>query len=422
MKILAGSSACVFMALCIALRRRQERRKSRCRSTGRCNSGVPTAGTLRRRDRGLRSRQDRDRCLRTGSSLGARVSPRRRFFWSQSGPDGSDYSRARFGAQPVLDLTSTVVSALDDSEGGLMDVVLHPDFATNRHFYLFRSIAASGDTVKSQVVRYELASDAASATEDAVILDDIPATPFHQGGRMRFGPDGMLYVAVGSDDPTPGAAHASQQTTGLAGKILRITPDGDVPSDNPWSGSAAFVIGVRNPQGLDWNANGDLIVTDHGPTFVDGAVPSVTGQDEVNVASSGANLGWPVTYGCAEAAGMTSPALVWEDGVPPGGAAFYTGTAISDWTGDLFIGVLGFSKGSSDKTGRHLHRVSFDASDPTKVSSHEVYLKGDAPDGFGRLRTVIMGPDGHLYVTTSNCDGRGTCGTDKDVVLRVTAP
>ncbi len=103
-----------------------------------------------------------------------------------------------------------------------------------------------------------------------------------------------------------------------------------------------------------------------------------------------------------------TPALTWNEAVPPGGAAVYTGKAIPEWRGNLIVGSLG---------SRHLHRVVFDGD---RVAQHEVYLAGDAPKGHGRLRDVIMGPDDELYVTTSNCDGRGTCPPEKDAILKIT--
>jgi aldose sugar dehydrogenase len=101
-----------------------------------------------------------------------------------------------------------------------------------------------------------------------------------------------------------------------------------------------------------------------------------------------------------------TPSLTFEDVMPPGGAAIYTGDSISEWKGSLLVGTLG---------SRHLHRVVFDEQDPRRVAKHEVYLR----DTHGRLRDVLMGPDGHLYVTTSNCDGRGDCGPRKDLILRL---
>ncbi len=120
----------------------------------------------------------------------------------------------------------------------------------------------------------------------------------------------------------------------------------------------------------------------------------------MSLARAGDNLGWPKIYGCEAAPGKVTPLLTWEEAVPPGGAAIYTGTAIPEWRGSLLIGTL---------RSKHLHRVELDPDNPRRVRRHEVYFQGDPPSGFGRLREAIMGPDGELYVTTSNCDDRGIC-------------
>ncbi len=294
------------------------------------------------------------------------------------------------------------VPAAAEGEGGLMGIALHPDFATNRFFFVYYSARRGDDTV-NRVERYRLAEDAASATPDRVILDGIPAAQNHDGGRLRFGPDGMLYIGTG-DASEPDDAQNAQN---LAGKLLRLTPDGEVPPDNPRPRSPVFLTGVRNTQGFDWRDRDTLVLTDHGPS----GERFRSGHDEVSLVRAGGNAGWPTIWGCRASPGMTSPMLSWSDANPPGGAAIYTGEAIPEWRGDLLIGMLG---------SKHLHRVSFDANAPGRVRAHEVYLQGDAPAGYGRLREVLMGPDAQLYVTTSNCDGRGTCPPDRDRILRVT--
>jgi glucose/arabinose dehydrogenase len=220
----------------------------------------------------------------------------------------------------------------------------------------------------------------------------------HDGGRLRFGPDGMLYVGTG-DARQPDRA---QDPDELAGKILRVNTDGEAPADNPLPGKRAFITGIRNTQGFDWFSPTELVVTDHGPS---GELPGRTGRDEVNVAKPGDNLGWPTLWGCETREGLVTPRLTWSKAAPPGGAALYTGDRIPGWKGSLLIGVLG---------ARHLQRVVFSA-DHQKIESHEVYFENE----LGRLRDVVMGPDGELYATTSNCDGRGDCGADGDKVLRI---
>lgn len=283
-------------------------------------------------------------------------------------------------------------------EGGLLGLALHPDFAHNRLFYLYYTRDNEGTPV-NRVEQWQLAPDERSAAAERVILDDIPAARFHNGGRLRFGPDGMLYIGTG-DSRKP---ETSQTVASLAGKLLRLMPDGSIPSDNPFAGQPAFILGIRNTEGFDWPNPTMLWVADHGPSGELGR----TGHDEVNVAKAGDNLGWPTIYGCESKSPLRSPVLTWQTAVPPGGAAIYTGNAIPEWKGSLLIGTLG---------SRHLHRVIFDPNDPHRLQGHEVYFQNT----LGRLRDVVMGPDGELYVTTSNCDGRGNCPSDKDKILRIT--
>ena len=293
---------------------------------------------------------------------------------------------------PVL--AEVAVDASD--EGGLLGIALHPQFAKNRLFYLYLTVREEGRKT-NRVERWTLAPDLGSARFDRRIVEDIPSAAYHDGGRIRFGPDGMLYVGTG-DGREP---DRSQDPRSLGGKLLRLTPDGAVPADNPVPGNPLFALGVRNTQGFDWQG-GKLYLTDHGPS---GELLR-QGHDEVNLVSPGANLGWPRIYGCEALAGMVTPSLTWKQAVPPGGASFYTGSAIPQWRGSLLIGTL---------RSQHLHRVKFSDKDPAAVELHEVYFRDQA----GRLRDVVMGPDQTLYVTTSNCDGRGGCPPDRDKILRV---
>ncbi len=279
-------------------------------------------------------------------------------------------------------------------EGGLLGIAAHPEVASNGLFYLYVT-TAQGEEISNRVDQWKLSADRTAATFEKTIFGPIPAAKFHDGGRIRFGPDGMLYVGTGdSREPS-----LSQKLDSSAGKLLRLMPDGTVPSDNPFPGNPTYLLGIRNLQGFDWREAGVLYVTDHGPS---GELLRF-GHDEVSVARAGQNLGWADIYSCESKEGMVSPVLTFDTAAPPGGAAVYTGDAIAGWKGSLLFGTLG---------SRHLHRVTFDGD---ALASHEVYLQ----DAHGRLRETVMGPDGHLYVTTSNCDGRGTCPAEKDQVLRV---
>ncbi|SEL48177.1 Glucose/arabinose dehydrogenase, beta-propeller fold [Stigmatella aurantiaca] len=285
----------------------------------------------------------------------------------------------------------------ESTEGGLLGIAAHPQFADNRQFYVYLT-HQDGEETRNRVERWVLSEDHQRATFERVIFGGIRASTYHNGGRLRFGPDGMLYVGTG-DAREPDLA---QNPDAPEGKLLRLTPEGEVPSDNPFPGKPAFLLGVRNTQGFDWKDAGTLYFTDHGPS----GERMLRGHDEVSVARKGDNLGWPTVYRCESSAGLVTPALTWHDAVPPGGAALYTGSAIPEWKDSLLIGTLG---------SRHLHRVVFSPENPSQVAQHEVYLDNT----HGRLRETLMGPDGHLYVTTSNCDGRGSCGPRQDLILRV---
>lgn len=308
--------------------------------------------------------------------------------------------RVRFLRQGKL-LAAPVakVPVAHNDEHGLLGVAAHPRFEENRFFYLYGTFEEGGKKV-NRVERWRLSADSPSAERDRVVFDGIDAAAYHDGGRIRFGPDGMLYVGTGD------ARHpdSSQDPKSPNGKLLRLTPEGGVPADNPAKGSPVFLSGIRNTQGWDWPDAKDarlVWLTDHGPS---GELRR-RGHDEVNVARAGDNLGWPAIYGCEQKTAMVSPSLTWERAVPPGGAAIARSDAIPAWKGALVIGSLGST---------HLHVVHLAG---RRVSRHEVYFENE----YGRLRDVTEGPDGHLYVTTSNCDGRGDCGPNKDRILRIVA-
>lgn len=289
------------------------------------------------------------------------------------------------------------VDVSDQGEGGLLGIATHPDFASNRFFYVYFTANSSGSVV-NRVERWQLSQDGFSATRDRTIIDNIPVAQFHNGGRIRFGPDGMLYIGTG-DARQP---DLSQDVNSLAGKILRVTPDGEVPDDNPFPGNPAYILGIRNTQGFDWVNESTLWVSDHGPSGDLGR----SGHDEVTVAQAGDNLGWPTVYRCETQQDLNTPAIVWQQAMPPGGATIYRGNTIPEWNGSLIVAAL---------RAEQLQRVVIDPQSG-QVQQHEVYLQGQQ----GRLREAIMGPDGELYVTTSNCDGRGSCPPERDKILRIT--
>ena len=288
--------------------------------------------------------------------------------------------------EPLLSLN------VGDHEGGLLGIAVDPDYSDNDYIYLYYT-SSGFFTNTNKVVRYVY--EDGKVSESATVIDDIPGGPFHDGGRIKFGPDGKLYITTGD----AGSSHLSQDETSLAGKILRVNSDGTIPRDNPFGGSAVYSLGHRNPQGLDWDMHGNLLVTDHGPSGERGRA-----HDEINLVVSGANYGWPEVTGSQTRAGLVEPVLhtgnqTWA----PSGAVFYNSELIPEWTGKYFVATL---------RGSHLHMIDFDG---TEILSHQKLFEGD----FGRIRDVALGPDGALYLLTSNQDGRGMPKAGDDRILRI---
>jgi glucose/arabinose dehydrogenase len=281
-------------------------------------------------------------------------------------------------------------------ESGLMSVVLHPQFATNHLLYL--SYAYAGAGIRVRVVRYREAPE--GFVDRKVILEDIPAAQFHAGCRLRFGPDGKLYVTTG--DATQ--RELAQRLDSLAGKTLRLNDDGSVPNDNPFIGQAnarpeIWSYGHRNSQGMDWQPGSNLMFqTEHGPSGFDGP----GGGDEVNIVERGKNYGWPLIHHKESRAGLESPLLEYTPACAPASGMFYRGSAFPQFKGNFFFGCL---------RGERLIRVTLDG---RRVLSQE-----DLITKYGRIRDVAEGPDGFLYFSTSNRDGRGTPTTDDDRILRL---
>ena len=292
-------------------------------------------------------------------------------------------------ATPALTLSDVAASG----EGGLLGLALHPDFATNHLVYLAYDARLANGGRETRLVRYRETGN--TLAEPAVLLDGVNAADIHDGARLKFGPDRKLYMTMGdtADPPT------AQDLGRLTGKILRFNDDGTVPADNPFPGSPIYSYGHRNPQGLDWQpGTNQLWNAEHGPT----------GNDEINRTVAGHNYGWPVIEGDQTRAGMDAPVLFFTPSIAPSGASFYTGTAIAGFRNNLFVAALG---------QQLLLRVRFDPNDPTKVVAQERLMQGK----FGRLRDVVTGPDGALYLCTSNRDGRNTPVATDDRIIKISA-
>ena len=258
-------------------------------------------------------------------------------------------------------------------EGGLLGLAVSPDYRQDGLVYAYYTSADD-----NRIVRFRLGG----ATRP--VLTGLQRGLVHDGGRIAFGPDGMLYVGTGD----AGNGAVAQDPESLNGKILRLRPDGGVPDDNPFPTSPVWSVGHRNVQGLAWDAQGRLWETELGENQA----------DEVNLIRPRRNYGWPQVEGRGDTAGgrYTNPVVTW-----PTSEASPSGAAVA--RGALYVGAL---------RGERLWRVPLDGA---RAGEPQALLAGR----FGRLRTVVVAPDGALWVTTSNRDGRGAPAEADDRILRV---
>lgn len=281
-------------------------------------------------------------------------------------------------------------------EEGLMSITIDPNYERNRWIYLSLAYEKEDEGMKVKVLRFVDKQN--RLEEESVIIDDLPAARFHAGCRLAFGPDGKLYVTVGDALNRQDA----QDLESLAGKILRIDKDGSIPPGNPLNGYI-YSYGHRNPQGLAWHPEtGDLYATEHGPSVFDGPA----GGDEVNRIVAGGNYGWPLVSHDEKRDGTIPPLIQFTPAEPPGSLMIYSGENFPQFKHNLFYGSL---------KGEGLMRLILDPKDPNKISFNEKLPEVK----FGRIRDVIEGPDGYIYFTTSNRDGRGNPAADDDRIFRI---
>jgi glucose/arabinose dehydrogenase len=272
--------------------------------------------------------------------------------------------------RPVM----TIPDAYNDGgEGGLLGLAVSPSYARDHEVYAYVTTR-----IDNRIVRFRLGGKVTP------ILTGLRRGAIHNGGRIAFGPDKLLYAGVGET----GEMGLAQDPGALNGKILRMTPAGKAPSGNPIKGSLVYSLGHRNVQGLAWDAGGRLWESEFGQNRF----------DEVNLIRPGRNYGWPVVEGVGPTSGgkYTNPVVTWTTSeASPSGAAIAGNT--------MYIGAL---------QGHDLLRLGLNGTSARKLAP---LLKGR----FGRLRTVVRAPDGSLWVTTSNRDGRGSPSGGDDRIIRV---
>jgi glucose/arabinose dehydrogenase len=266
--------------------------------------------------------------------------------------------------------------AAPQGEAGLLGVAVSPDFAEDQLLYFYVSTAEDNRVVRATLDD----NDRLGAPE--VVLDGIPNGFIHDGGRLAFGPDGFLYVSTGET----GVGELSQDPASLAGKILRITSDGDPAPGNPDPDSPVWSLGHRNVQGLAFDDQDNLWASEFGAST----------YDELNLIRPGSNYGWPEVEGRGGSSSFVNPRVVWStDEASPSGLAYAEGR--------LWLAAL---------RGTRLWRIDVDGGE---VGAVRDFFVGD----YGRLRTVAVAPDGMLWVTTSNRDGRGDPAETDDRILVV---
>jgi len=288
-------------------------------------------------------------------------------------------------------------------EGGLMGLAIHPAFPKQPFIYAMHTYRKGGG-IYNRIIR--IRDDGEKGAIDKVIADNIPGARVHNGGRIAFGPDGMLYIAIG-ETSKPEIAQVIQS---LGGKILRVTPDGGIPKDNPFKGSPVYSYGHRNPQGLAWHPQTkDLFSSEHGPS---GEYLKFA-NDEINVITKGGNYGWPQIIGVGNKKPYIDPLIVWKKTTPPSGMTFYTGDKLRHLKGDLFVATL-----RSNALIRIRVKKEAGAYKATDIERWFVKSFDDAGK-YGRLRDVVTGPDGFLYFLTNNRDGRGNPSKGDDRIYRI---
>jgi len=283
----------------------------------------------------------------------------------------------------LLESPLATLRGADVFDGGLLGIALHPNFSTNHYMYVFLTYEEN-DNLWNKILRITESENKLQNAE--TILDKIPGSSFTNGGFIKFGPDEKLYVGTGT---VSDASHLPQDLNSLSGKILRLNDDGTIPDDNPFSNSPVYSLGHRNPQGMTWDDDGNLFVAEFGPEK----------NDEINLIQAGKNYGWPEEQ-CSGDKDFEDALLCYDPSIEPGGILFYSGNSL-DFESSFIMASM---------RAANLYQLDFEEG----LSSQKSILSG-----IGRVRDVVQGPDGSLYVITSNTDGKGFPDSMDDKLLRI---
>jgi glucose/arabinose dehydrogenase len=303
-------------------------------------------------------------------------------------------------AQPFFTVPDIELSG----ESGLMGMTLHPDFSQNRFVYIAYAYQDANKNQTVRVARYRETGE--TFVEPKTIIENIPASRYHSGTRLRFGADGKLYITTGDATKQTRA----QDLASINGKTLRLNDDGTIPNDNPFIGQKGarpeiWSHGHRNAQGMDFQPEtGLMFQTEHGPSLIDGvSLFKRSGGDEVNIVERGKNYGWAKISHDMKKEGMETPIVQYSPALAPASGMFYRGDLFPELKGNFLFGAL---------KGESIVRLVLDKR--RIVAQEKLFLKT-----YGRIREIAEGLDGSIYFSTSNRDGRGDATKEDDRILRI---
>ncbi|HZB63846.1 MAG TPA: PQQ-dependent sugar dehydrogenase [Nitrososphaeraceae archaeon] len=284
----------------------------------------------------------------------------------------------------LLDEPVAYIRVAQNGGSGLLGIALHPNFTENHLIYIYHSYVKDNKLYNKILLLKEKDN---KIIESNIIIDSIPGSPYNNGGRIKFGPDYKLYITTGdASDPL-----LAQNLSSLAGKILRLNPDGSIPSDNPFKDSSIYSYGHRNVQGIAWHPKTkQMYSSEHGPS----------GFDEINLIISGKNYGWPKEE--CKGTNISQKAIIcFNPAVAPSGITFASSNKLG-YQNDLIVTTL---------KGSHLRQIDVESGEQNNILV-----------GYGRLRDIIESSEGTLYVLTSNTDGRGIIQHNDDKILKILKP
>ena len=283
----------------------------------------------------------------------------------------------------LLEEPLATLRPVDVFDGGLLGLTLHPDFSENQFLYVYFTYEEN-EQLWNKILQIKESNN--KLVDAKTIFDKIPGSAFTNGGFLKFGPDKKLYVGTGSISDS---SHLPQDLDSLSGKILRLNDDGTIPEDNPFPNSPVFTLGHRNPQGMTWDEMGNMYLAELGPEK----------NDEINLLKPGKNYGWPEQE-CSGNEKFENAIMCYDPSIEPAGIHFYSGGKVN--LEEPFV--------MASLRSTNLYQLDFSEG----LESQKTVLSG-----LGRIRDVAEGPDGSLYVITSNTDGKGFPDNMDDKLLRI---